>query len=173
MLRECLDDLAQEFVVAHAASTVYPELDRRAAKLETAAAERKRGTSSRQQQDVGLSAKLAERAKDEVERMLRQGTHFEIVTVYDNSRHALMIPPLEAEHEAGSTDLVFGHCGACHTELRAYKETHPCYAQLGRQSLTWRCNVCGDEFTPTETLFCCPTFNACQWQACASCQSTC
>eukprot|EP01047_Picozoa_sp_COSAG01_P003527 COSAG01_NODE_106_length_26062_cov_141.222509_3_plen_140_part_00 len=133
------------------------------------------------QDDVGR------RVKDEAERMLREGVHRQIHGAYDALGHSLVIPGMEVEHEEGSSDLVFGHCAKCHTELRTFDPTHPAFEsfQDQHQGTNWTCDVCNGQFildSPDSSLsqkgveinrmFCCPTFVVCNWKACAECQNS-
>eukprot|EP01046_Picozoa_sp_COSAG06_P058534 COSAG06_NODE_11793_length_1464_cov_1.084249_1_plen_448_part_01 len=62
-----------------------------------------------------------------------------------------------------------GKCMECHQSLHKYNVMHPCYATLGVID-EWECDVCGQAFDENEPLYCCDTFNDCDWGACSDCQ---
>ena len=63
----------------------------------------------------------------------------------------------------------FGACKSCGKELCAYSQTHPCYAEFGPLD-EWDCDVCGTSFGADDPLYCCASFDKCDWGACAKCQ---
>jgi Ca2+-binding EF-hand superfamily protein len=62
-----------------------------------------------------------------------------------------------------------GNCMECRQSLHKYNVMHPCYATLGVID-EWHCDVCGQAFNENEPLYCCDTFNDCDWGACSDCQ---
>ena len=127
---------------------------------------------------------LGRRVKEEAVRMLKEGVDRQIHGASDALGHSLVIPGMKVEYEEGSSDMMYGHCAKCQSELRIYDATHPAYVTFrDTGAAKWTCNVCRKEFLvdspdvsmSTEVaranrMFCCPTFVVCDWKACATCQ---
>eukprot|EP01046_Picozoa_sp_COSAG06_P010861 COSAG06_NODE_605_length_13878_cov_13.424995_3_plen_3355_part_00 len=62
-----------------------------------------------------------------------------------------------------------GLCSECQQGLHVYNAVHPCFGELGVID-DWDCDVCGKTFDENEPLYCCDTFDACDWGACSECQ---
>lgn len=186
-VRDLFDEMCQDFVLAHAALAIYPEIDRRvkaatqkqkdAADAAAAKAAKKKGGGSVETPDVSDMSDLSDRVKAEAAKMLREGTHREINTAYNQLGHSLIIPGMKVESEAGSHDLIFGECLVCGNELRIYDETHPAWSTIGDVNdylEGWDCDVCDQAFSgpgqPKSALFCCDSFTICDWSACQTCQ---
>ena len=154
VMRDTFDELAQLFVLAHAGMAIDPEVKRR---LEETGLEAEK------------AAELESKVQEQIERMLREGTHKQIKGAYDQLGHTMVVPGTEVELEPGDTDEKIGSCKMCGKELRIYDQTHPDYVSYGPLD-SWNCDVCAKTFGADEQLFCCDTFEACDWGACATCQ---
>jgi hypothetical protein len=64
---------------------------------------------------------------------------------------------------------VFGVCRQCDQGLKVYGPTHACFGEFGAID-EWTCDTCGKGYGKKDPLFCCDTFDACDWGACVKCQ---
>lgn len=76
---------------------------------------------------------------------------------------------LASAAEATSAEQAFGFCRVCSKQLHVYGADHACFAEFGKID-EWECDVCGLPYGESDQLFCCSTFDQCDWGACGKCQ---
>jgi hypothetical protein len=59
-------------------------------------------------------------------------------------------------------------CRICSRQLQLYGPSHACFPELGNLD-EWECDVRGLSYGESDALFCCPTFDQCDWGACKTC----
>jgi hypothetical protein len=79
--------------------------------------------------------------------------------------HAWIPEEEEPEPEVDTTE---GVCRVCNETLLVYNEKHSCFEEFGPLD-DWGCDICGETLGHEETMYCCSTFNVCDWAACVDC----
>ena len=108
---------------------------------------------------------------EKVTEVLHKETAKILKDAYDEVAFKLVVPGTKPTKESGekSDGDDIGACKQCGKKLRTYGNDHPCYAEFGNLD-EWDCDVCGKSFGKEDVLYCCDTFEACDWGACVKCQ---
>ena len=121
--------------------------------------------------DKSEKKELAADAYAKVSQVLHKETAKLLKDAYDEVGFKLIIPGTKPAKESGAKSDAddIGACKKCGKTLRTYGSDHPCYAEFGNLD-EWDCDVCGKSFGKEDVLYCCDTFEACDWGACVKCQ---
>jgi hypothetical protein len=123
--------------------------------------------------DLDKSGKkaLKKEVHEKIDELLLAETSKILKDAYDEIGFKLVIPgtkPAKEDGEKSDGDDV-GACKQCGKQLRTYAEDHPCFGEFGKLD-EWDCDVCAKSFGKDDVLYCCDTFEACDWGACVDCQ---
>jgi len=155
--RRAVETMMAAWVVAIAKRSCGSDIDKKIKKMKGL------DKSEKKQLETEVYQKIVEVLHKETAKMLKDA--------YDEIGFKLVIPGTKPAKEAGekSDGDDIGACKQCGKTLRTYGKDHPCYAEFGNLD-EWDCDVCGKSFGKEDVLYCCDTFDACDWGACVKCQ---
>ena len=165
-----VDAIMSAWVIVVAKRTTDSSVDK---KCETIAKQHLADGGAKSDAEGGKSGVRALKAEvhAKIGEMLNKESNKMLSDAFDEVGFKLVIPGTKPEKEAGekSDGDDIGACKQCGKKLRTYGDDHPCFGEFGALD-EWDCDVCAKSFGKDDVLYCCDTFDACDWGACVDCQ---